>query len=162
MYELFNKVCDTVRPAMAFIGAAITYLLFPDTSFIGWCAAVWIAMLLDLFTRWRVIFKKNGGVVKAFQSKAWNSHDMFEKSKDKIITYLVIMVLAGLSYRLIDIPFISNAVATVVYAFLFFREFISNIENLIEAGADYLKPLLFWVKKKEKDVLKKEDENVEE
>ena len=50
--------------------------------------------------------------------------------------------------RLVDIPYISNIVATVVYAFLFFREFSSNIENLIDAGADYLKPLLFWVKKK--------------
>ena len=54
--------------------------------------------------------------------------------------------------RLICIPLISNAVATVVYSFLFFREFASNIENLIEAGADYLKPLLFWVRKRRREL----------
>jgi hypothetical protein len=86
---------------------------------------------------------------------------MYKKTSVKIISYLVIQILAGLSMRLVDIPYVSNIVATVVYAFLFFREFSSNIENLIDAGADYLKPLLFWVKKQEKEVLKKEnDENV--
>jgi hypothetical protein len=112
-----------------------------------------------LLTRWYAIFKKAGGIKKAFKTKAWNSHDMYQKTSMKIISYLVIQILAGLSIRFVDIPYISNAVATVIYAFLFFREFTSNIENLIDAGADYLKPLLFWVKKKEKDVLKKEEEN---
>lgn len=156
MEELFGKVYDTVRPATALIGACISYVMFPTESFVVWCTALWIAMLLDLFTRWRVIFKRSGGIRKAIKTKAWNSNDMFQKTKDKIIAYLVIQILAGLSFRLVDLPYISNAVATVVYAFLFFREFISNIENLIEAGADYLKPLLFWVKKKEEKVLKDE------
>lgn len=161
MYELFVKVYDTVRPIVAIMGACITWLMFPEQSFAIWCLALFIAVVLDCFTRWRVIFKKSGGIRKAFITKAWNSHDMFEKTKDKIITYLVILILAGLSIRFVAIPYIGNAVATVVYAFLFFREFISNVENLIEAGADYLKPLLFWVKKKSDDVLEKEEnENV--
>ena len=86
---------------------------------------------------------------------------MYEKTSIKIVSYLVIMILAGLSMRFVDIPYISNIVATVVYAFLFFREFASNIENLIDAGADYLKPLLFWVKKKKGEVLEKGGNEVE-
>jgi uncharacterized protein YacL len=133
--------------------------MFPEKSFAAWCAALWIAVILDLFTRWYAIFKKAGGIRKAIKSKAWNSRDMYAKTSIKIVSYLVIQILAGLSMRLFDIPYISNIVATVIYAFLFFREFASNIENLIEAGADYLKPLLFWVKKQEKEVLKKEDDD---
>jgi hypothetical protein len=159
MSEIIKKVVETVRPAVVLIWSCISYVMFPTESFIVWCLALWIAMLLDLLTRWRVIFKKSGGIRKALKTKAWNSHDMFQKTRDKIITYLVIQILAGLSFRLVDIPYISNAVATVVYAFLFFREFISNIENLIESGADYLKPLLFWVKKKEAKVLKDTEES---
>ena len=161
MNELFYKVWDTVKPATALIWACVTYLILPEESFIAWCIALWVAVVLDLFTRWYAIFKKSGGIKKALKTKAWSSQAMFEKTSVKIISYLVIQILAGLSMRLVDIPYISNIVATVVYAFLFFREFSSNIENLIDAGADYLKPLLFWVKKKKDEVLEKEeDKNV--
>lgn len=161
MYELFNKVLETVKPAIALLGACITYLIFPEESFIGWCIALWVAVVLDLLTRWYAIFKKAGGVKKALKTKVWSSQAMFEKTSIKIISYLVIQILAGLSMRLVDIPYISNIVATVVYAFLFFREFTSNIENLIDAGADYLQPLLFWMKKKEGKVLENEQSSTE-
>jgi hypothetical protein len=157
MDEVFRKVVDTVRPAVALCWACITWLILPEESFIIWTLALWIAVVLDCLTRWRVIFKKAGGIKKAVKTKAWSSQAMFEKTKDKIIAYLVIQILAGLSMRLVNIPYISNAVATAVYAFLFFREFSSNLENLIEAGADYLKPLLFWVKKKKNEALEKEE-----
>ncbi|HEX2925856.1 MAG TPA: phage holin family protein [Ruminiclostridium sp.] len=159
MYELFNKVFDTVKPAVVFLWAGISYLIFPEKSFIGWCIALWVAMILDLLTRWFAIFSKSGGITKAFKTKAWNSETMFHKTAIKIIAYLVIQILAGLSMRFISIPYISNVVATVVYAFLFFREFTSNIENLIDAGADYLKPLLFWVKKQESKVIDEQEVN---
>lgn len=159
MDDLITKVWESVRPGFALAWACITWLIFPEESFTVWCAALWIAVALDLLTRWYAIFKKAGGIRKALKSKAWNSKEMYEKTSIKIISYLVIQILAGLSLRLVDIPYISNIVATVVYSFLFFREFASNIENLVEAGADYLKPLLFWVKKKKDEVLEEEDEN---
>lgn len=155
---MFNKVADTVKPALAFLVAILTWLMFPEQSYIVWCIAVWSAAGLDLLTRWLAIFVKSKGIRKAFITKAWNSDAMFHKTAIKIIAYLVIQILAGLSMRLVSIPYISNIVATVVYSFLFFREFASNIENLIDAGADYLKPLLFWVKKKESEVLEKDKE----
>ncbi len=162
MYELFCKVYDTVKPAVALVGAGVTFLLFPTNSYVVMFVAIWIAVALDLFTRWNAIFKKAGGIRKAIHTKAWNSHDMFEKTGDKIKAYLVIEILAGLSVKFVDIPYVSNAVATAVYSFLFFREFTSNIENLIDAGANYLKPMLFWMKKKEKNVFKKEGDTVED
>lgn len=156
MYELFEKVVDSVKPAVALLWAGITYLILPEQSFIAWCIALWVAVVLDLLTRWFAIFSKNGGVAKALKTKAWNSETMFHKTAIKIVAYLVIQILAGLSMRFVGIPYISNIVATVIYSFLFFREFASNIENLIDAGADYLQPLLFWVKKKESAILEKD------
>ncbi|NJD02037.1 MAG: hypothetical protein FIA99_05455 [Ruminiclostridium sp.] len=153
MYELFEKVLDTVKPVVAVISAIATWLMLPEQSFVVWCIAVWVAAILDLFTRWFAIFVKNGGIRKSMKTKAWNSEAMFHKTFIKFVSYLVIMILAGLSMRFVVIPYISNIVATVVYSFMFFREFASNIENLIDAGADYLQPLLFWVKKKEKEAL---------
>ncbi len=156
---VFCKAYETVKPVIALLAACIMYLMFPEESFIAWCIALWVAVVLDLLTRWFAIFRKAGGIKKALKIKAWNSQEMYKKTSVKIISYLVIQILAGLSMRLVAIPYVSNIVATVVYAFLFFREFTSNIENLIDAGADYLKPLLFWMKKKEKDVFEKDNEN---
>jgi glucan phosphoethanolaminetransferase (alkaline phosphatase superfamily) len=158
MYELLNKVSDTVKPAIALMGAVLTWLMFPEQSFVVWCIATWVAVVLDLFTRWFAIFVKSGGIAKAFTTKAWNSEAMFHKTSIKIVAYLVIQILAGLSMRLVTIPYVSNIVATVVYSFLFFREFASNIENLIDAGADYLQPLLFWIRKKEDEIYKDDKE----
>lgn len=157
--SFINRVLDSVKPAVAILWAAITWVMFPESCYIGWCVAVWIGALLDLLTRWYAIFKKNGGIAQAFKTRAWNSEAMYHKTSIKIISYLVIQILAGLSVRFVSIPYISTAVAAVIYSFLFFREFASNIENLIEAGAEYLRPLLFWIKKKEKEVLKSEEEH---
>lgn len=157
MYELFEKVCDTVKPSVALLWAGITYILFPEQSFVIWFVATWAAVVLDIFTRWFAIFIKNGGVIKSIKTKAWNSDALYNKTAVKIVSYLVIQILTGLSMR-IGTAYINNAIATVVYSFLFFREFASNIENLIDAGADYLQPLLFWVKKKENNIIPRGDD----
>lgn len=162
MYEVFGKVADTVKPAVVILWAGLTWVMFPEQSYIPWYVAVWSGAVLDIFTRWYAIFIKSGGIKKAFKTKAWSSEEMFQGTSLKIVTYLVIQILAGLSMRFISISYISNVVATVVYAFLFFREFASNIENLIEAGADYLKPLLFWVKKQEQKVIEDEEDKTDE
>lgn len=154
---LFWKVCDTVKPLPALLWAGITYVFFPERSFIIWFVATWIAVVLDLFTKWLAIFATHGGISNSIKTKAWNSDSMFHKTYIKIVAYLVIQILTGLSMR-IGMPHVNNAVATVVYSFLFFREFASNIENLIDAGADYLWPLLFWVKKKQDEVIPKGDD----
>ena len=149
---IFSKAISTVNPVVAAVFAGITWVMFPEQSFIPWFIALWIAVALDLFTKWFSIFVKAKGIVKAIKTKAWNSEAMFQKTAVKIVSYLVIQILAGLSIRFVGIPIICNAIATAIYSFLFFREFSSNIENLIDAGADDLKPLLFWLKKKEADL----------
>lgn len=162
MNDVLTKAWESVRPGFALAWACITWLIFPQKSFEVWCIGLWVAVVLDLLTKWYAIFKKAGGIRAALKTKAWNSHDMYERTSVKIVSYLVIQILAGLSMRFVDIPYISNIVATIVYSFLFFREFSSNIENLIDAGADYLQPLLFWMKKKEEKVLMDEESDTDE
>lgn len=157
MYDIFAKAIETVKPAVALFWAIISYLIFPDESFVAWCIALWVAMFLDVLTRWFAIFTKSGGIKKALKTKAWNSEAMYKKTGIKIVSYLVIQILAGLSMRLVAIPYISTAVANVIYAFLFFRELASNIENLIDAGAEGLEPILFWVKRKQEKAVEKDE-----
>ena len=160
MYEFSNfaeKIFNSVKPTLAIFSAIFSYLMFPQDSFTAWSIALWVAVALDLLTRWLAIFVKSKGVWNAFKTKTFNSDTLFRKTAIKVISYLVIQILAGLSMRLISIQQINTLMATIIYAFLFLREAASNIENLIDAGAEDLKPLLFWIKKKEKEVMKDDE-----
>jgi len=155
MYEFQTflcKVINTVKPAIAILAAGLSYLIIPDRCFEAWSIALWVSVSLDLLTRWFAIFVRSRGIWPAFKSKAFNSDTLFRKTALKVVAYLVIQILAGLSFRVIGVQQVNTVMAAVIYSFLFFRELISNIENLIEAGAEDLRPLLFWIKKKEKDV----------
>jgi hypothetical protein len=65
------------------------------------------------------------------------------------------MILAGLSYRVAPLKEMGIFFATVVYAVMFLREGQSVVENLMDGGAD-LGWLLFWVKRKQKQILESE------
>lgn len=58
MYEVLGKVADTVKPAIVILWAGLTWVMFPEQSYIPWCVAVWSGAVLDIFTRWYSIFKK--------------------------------------------------------------------------------------------------------
>ncbi|HHX13040.1 MAG TPA: hypothetical protein GX731_09465, partial [Clostridiales bacterium] len=76
----------------------------------------------------------------------------------KIVSYLSVAILTGISYRLIYLKEVGIVFASYVYVAMFMREFQSNVENLIEAGAD-LRWLLLWSKKKNKDLMKEVEED---
>jgi len=73
---------------------------------------------------------------------------------------LTIAILTGLSYRVIYLKKAGIFLASFVYSVMFMREFQSNIENLIEAGAD-LHWLLLFSKKKNKELMKPYEEELD-
>lgn len=63
------------------------------------------------------------------------------------------MILCGLSYRLTDFTIVATIFQTFCFSILFWREAQSTIENLLDAGHDDLKWMLFFIKKKKKEVM---------
>jgi hypothetical protein len=164
----WGKVFNTVNPFFVSLSAAVTFLLFPEKAFEMWSIAIWTATALDLLTKNFAIFFNSirkeksiqKGIYMAIKTRTFSSDIFYHKTVVKVVSYLVIQILVGLSMRLSLIGTVNIVVATVIYNFVFWREFASNIENLIEAGADYLYPLLFWVKKKERESMDdKEDKS---
>lgn len=145
------------NPIWAFFFAVFSYLICPNASYEPAIAAVWIAVLLDLLTRLFANSKKSGGFLKAIKAKEISSDTLFNRTSIKVVAYLSIQILAGLSMKLNHMELVSIAMATIIYSFLFLRESVSVVENLIEAGANDLKPLLYWLKRKENDVTKEEE-----
>jgi len=159
--EYFSKVLDGTNPAIGFLLSVITYVLIPDQAFFTSIVAVGIAMILDLLTKFWSLAKLNGGYQEAVRTRAIYSKTLWDKTKIKLFSYLVIMILTGCSYRVAPLQQMGVFFATVVYAIMFLRESQSVVENLVDGGAD-LRWLLFWVKKKQTQILEGDPDMMED
>lgn len=155
-----SKLMSGLKPFLGSLLALINYILFPDTAFQTALYAVVGAMILDIITKWYAISKQNDGFKNSIKSRKIYSKTLWEGTKIKIISYLVISILAGLSYRVIMFKSASIFLATVIYSIMFLREAQSIIENLIDAGSD-LEWLLIFVKKKQEQILEQEMNKIE-
>jgi len=160
MTEYIEKAFSGAKPFFGAILSFFCYVCFPDKVYMMSLMAVLAAALIDIFTKIYSIIKINGGYKKAVESKKLFSKTLWKGTEVKIVSYLTISILTGLSYRVIYIKEAGILLGSFVYSVMFMREFQSNVENLIEAGAD-LRWLLLFAKKKNKDLMKdiEEDEN---
>jgi hypothetical protein len=155
--QFIQKAWREADPILGFIGAIICWIMFPNNTYLYAAIAVGIASLVDLFTKYFALSINNGGYRKATKAKIINSDTLWRKTKVKIVSYLSIAIMTGLSIRVAPAEFLANGLATFVYSIIFIREFQSVLENLIEAGSKNVQPLLPWLRKKEKDILDKEE-----
>lgn len=154
MREFLEQVSQVnFKPVWAFLFAVFNYLVCPDAAYLPAIAAVWAAVILDILTRLFANSRCAGGFLKAIRTRAISSDTLWSRTAVKVVAYLSLQILAGLSMRVFPLQQVSVAVVTVIYSFLFVREATSVVENLVEAGADDLRPLLFWLRKKEKSIV---------
>lgn len=160
MQEYIEKAFTGMKPFWGAILSFFCYVCFPDRVYYLSLMAVLAAATIDIFTKIYSIIKKNGGYRKAVEAGKLFSKTLWKGTEVKIVSYLTISILTGLSYRVIYIKEAGILLGSFVYSVMFMREFQSNIENLIEAGAD-LSWLLLFAKKKNKDLMKDYEETQE-
>lgn len=156
LQDYIHKLIEGAKPVWAAFVAALCYVLFPDVAFQAALGAVGFAMLLDIFTRLWAISKCNGGYRAATRLRKIWSRSLWSGTLIKLYAYLIVFILAGLSYRVAPVAQAAVFLATVVYSVIFLREAQSIVENLCDAGAD-LGWLLIVVKKRQDDILKQQD-----
>lgn len=152
----FDKLCSGLTPIIGCVGGALNYVLFPDHAFLTAFGAVGVAILLDIATKYLALSKTGGGFREATKTRVIDSNKLWRGTSIKLVSYLIVFILAGLSYRVTMLSQVSVFLATVIYSVIFLREAQSILENLCDAGAD-LNWLLIWVRKKEKQVLEDDD-----
>lgn len=157
VYGYISKSFEGMKPLFGFIFSGLFYVMFPDNVHMLALVAVLLASIMDIFTKSYSICKNNGGYRNAVRIKKLFSKSLWKGTEVKIVSYLSISILTGLSYRVIFLKEAGIVLASFVYSVMFMREFQSNIENLIEAGAD-LHWLLLFSKKKNKDLMKPYEE----
>jgi hypothetical protein len=154
--DYFDQIYSGTKPIIGCILAATNYVLFPDHAFKTAFFAVGAAMLLDIATKYLALSKKGGGFRQATKTRVIDSNALWRGTSIKLVSYLIVFILAGFSYRVTMLTQASIFLATVIYSVIFLREAQSILENLCDAGAD-LNWLLVWTRKKEKQILKDDD-----
>lgn len=160
-YDYIQKAFSGLKPVLGAIAGFACYVCFPDRAYMLALMAVLAAAMADIFTKSYSIVKRNGGYKKAVESGKLFSKTLWKGTEVKIVSYLTIAILTGLSYRVIYLKEAGIMLGSFVYSVMFMREFQSNIENLIEAGAD-LHWLLLFSRKKNKTLMEPYEEGGEE
>lgn len=155
-----EKAISGAKPLWGTILAIASYIMFPDKAYCTAAIGVGGAILLDILTKYIALAHQNNGFKNALQQRKIFSKTLWEGTRIKLVSYLIVFILAGLAYRVTMLKQVSVFLATVVYAVIFLREVQSNLENLCDAGAD-LKWLLIWTKKKEKQILESDMKDIE-
>lgn len=150
-----DKFLSGTKPIWGFFMAACSYILFPEQAYLTAALAVGAVIVLDIVTKYVALSAKAGGYMKAVRNCTISSNRLWDGTRIKLFSYLVVAILAGLSYRVVQLEQLSIFFATVVYSIIFLREAQSILENLCDAGAD-LNWLLIWTKKKQKQILESE------
>lgn len=154
----FSRVIMSVNPVVQYYTAlfsAIVGFVFPDEALIAPATAVGIVVVLDLLTKYYARAQKcrNGrnllvGLFNAIKQGELRSATMFAGTIRKIISYLFIMIIVGLSYNFGAFQGLASAFSVFIYALMFLRESQSIVENLVEAGHTELKSVLKFIKKR--------------
>lgn len=150
--KYFEKSFSGVKPILAAIISLFGYVLFPDKFYYTAVLTVTAAALCDIVTKWWSICRINGGYVKAVTNHKLQSKSLWDGTRVKIFSYLIVMILTGLSYRVVYLEQAGIFLASFVYVVLFIRECQSNLENLIAGGAK-LQWMLLFTRKKLKDLM---------
>ena len=164
----FVKIVMSVNPTIQVFAVSVSSIvgiIFPDQALIAAAKAVFIVLILDLLTKYYAKAHKcrNGrnifiGLINAIKQGELKSATLWRGSARKIVSYLFIMILVGLSYKFGAFQGLASAFSIVAYALMFLRESQSIIENLIDAGHTELKWLLGFIKKR-RAILGDEDDD---
>ncbi|MFB5759122.1 phage holin family protein [Paenibacillus medicaginis] len=156
-YEYLIKVVEYVKLVWVLLYTFISYILFPNESYIPPTLSLLGALVMDVFTKYYAISKQNGGFKHAVKTRKITSNSFWKGTKKKLVSMLVIMICCGLLIRFTPfLPEIAVTVTIVCYGFMFLREIQSIAENMIDAGHDDMVWFLNLLKRKKKQFI---DEN---
>jgi phage-related holin len=158
--EIFSEVIGylaqawiTVNPLLKWLGAIFAYVLFPKEIYATYAMIVAGMVIADLVTKYYSIAVTNGGLWNAIKTGKLSSNSMWVGTRKKIVSYFLIMILVGLTYRFEMLQAPAEFLGTLAYSVMFFREGQSIIENMMDAGHNDLRWLYFALKRKKTQAL---------
>lgn len=163
IFSYIKKLFDNdILLVLSVIGTYAYRFFFPEQQYLYGALAVLAIMLLDLTTRLFALSRQSGGFRKAIKTKKINSTSFIKGTIDKLIVFIVMLILCGCAYRLVVISELAVWFTQIVFTLMFLRDLLSIIENLNDAGVGGLQLFKKAVKKKMNDYFDMEDTNDED
>ncbi len=154
--QFFSSFLDGVSPIFSTMFLFFCYVMFPDEAYIPAAGAVLAMMLIDIITKIYALKRPYKNYLEAIKEGVIRSSLFFEGTKKKLVVFMYLMIMCGLSYRVAPASKVTVFLGTFVYSMMFIRESQSCVENLIDSGHD-LQWLMVFLRKKEKKVKDDED-----
>jgi len=149
MTEYLKKLFDNkTLTIMSAVGAFLYKFLFPEKQYLYGALAVLVIMVLDLTTKMYALSASNGGLRNSWKNHHITSSAFFKGTKDKLLVFGIMIIICGCAYRLTIIDAIAVWFTQLVYTLMFFRDLLSILENLRDAGVGGLRIFQKAVKKK--------------
>lgn len=123
-----------VNPLLKWACSILVYVLFPTETYVTYGMIVGAMVILDLITKYYAVARNNGGLWNAIKTGKLSSNSMWMGTRKKIVSYFLVMILVGLSYRFEMLQAPAEFLGTLAYTVIFWREGQSIVENMIEAG----------------------------
>lgn len=136
--------------------AAANFWIFPEDTLMFAAIAVLIAMVIDVVTKYYSLSVINGGYRKARRTCAITSQKFWHGTSVKLVTFAVVVILSGLSYRITTLDAVGTVFSGIAYGAMFWREVQSIGENMEDAGGD-VGWLTALAKKRKKELLNEDD-----
>jgi len=119
--DAFMKVKPALVMILSVIWYGISYVLFPDGAYLTAACAVGGAIILDIVTKYYALSRPHKSVILAIRAGTISSSKFYEGTKRKLISFLVLMILCGLSVRVVPVSGVAVFAGSIIYSVLFLR-----------------------------------------
>jgi len=118
------------------VGSMLLRFLFPTSEYKLGAAAVLGIIILDVMTKLFELSRNNGGFRKAIKLRKIRSERLAKGTLDKLIVFGIMLIICGFLYNMTIISEIAIWFTQVVFLLMFFRDVLSVLENLSDAGLE--------------------------
>lgn len=134
LLHIRKTFCNVWIIGVSATAAAIWNYIFPNTEYLNSAIAVLIVMGLDVLTKLYTLSKTSGGLICAFRKHIINSHSFMRGTIQKLIIFMIVLILCGAGYRLFPSEGIATTITQTACIAMFLRDALSILENMSDAG----------------------------
>ena len=138
--DLWDYVCrlfeNYILVYFSLVFSIVVKWLFPSEEYLVASRAVLGIIILDLITKLYSLTRQSRSFREAIREKRINSKAFTKGTIDKLIVFGVMLIICSLLYNVAIVSEIAIWFTQVTFTLMFFKDVLSILENLDDAGIE--------------------------
>ena len=138
--DLWDYVCrlfeNYILVYFSLVFSIVVKCLFPSEEYLVASGAVLGIIILDLITKLYSLTRQSGSFREAVREKRINSKAFTKGTIDKLIVFGVMLVICSLLYNVAIVSEVAIWFTQATFTLMFFKDVLSILENLDDAGIE--------------------------